>query len=305
MTAGVGAGPLAHRRPGPRSPARLCGLDRAGAGRDGALPAVHDPADPACGAAASTCAQRLGRLVLAAAPGRRRRRPLDRCRTSPASTSRSRSPPTTAPPCSAPTARSRTTGGLIGSWNLRCVRRPDPEGARRPLGRGRRSSGAWPSTTSRDHLGRLPKVVVAREGRTFGFWRPDQMVYANQGEGRPKWASWAGLVTFWVLTPVADRRRGRPAAAPGHARPVRGRAGHGRAGLRRSSTASPGSGCPSTSRSPVLAAVAIAALLSAAGATLRPLTPPQLHSPPRDPEHRLRRSRTPTSSTCPARGRGR
>ena len=46
-------------------------------------------------------------------------------------------------------------------------------------------------------------MVVAREGRTFGFWRPDQMVFSNQAEGRPRWASWAGLVTFWVLTPVA------------------------------------------------------------------------------------------------------
>jgi hypothetical protein len=52
-----------------------------------------------------------------------------------------------------------------------------------------------------DHLTRLPLVVLAREGRTFGFWRPDQMVEATLGEGRPEAVSWAGFATFWVLVP--------------------------------------------------------------------------------------------------------
>jgi 4-amino-4-deoxy-L-arabinose transferase-like glycosyltransferase len=67
---------------------------------------------------------------------------------------------------------------------------------------------------AREHIGRLPLVVVAREGRTFGFWRPDQVVDAGINEGRPTAISWLGLVTFWILAPIAVvgavqlRRRG-------------------------------------------------------------------------------------------------
>ena len=46
-------------------------------------------------------------------------------------------------------------------------------------------------------------MVFARLGRTFGWWETDQQVYANQGEGRPTWASWAGYATFWVLAPLS------------------------------------------------------------------------------------------------------
>ena len=56
---------------------------------------------------------------------------------------------------------------------------------------------------ARDNLSRLPLVAVAREGRTFGFWRPDLVVAAGEAEGRPAWASWLGLATFWALVPLA------------------------------------------------------------------------------------------------------
>jgi hypothetical protein len=102
---------------------------------------------------------------------------------------------------------------LIGSWSLECVIAQTPKGLADPSVEAkiqRRKALDY----IRDNTGKLPKVVVAREGRTFGFWRPDQMVYANQGEGRPEWASWAGLWTFWLLLPLAGygaivlRRRG-------------------------------------------------------------------------------------------------
>ena len=93
-------------------------------------------------------------------------------------------------------------GGFIGFWNLRCVVDQTPKGLADPSVEAKEQR-RLAFDYMRDHLGRLPKVVVAREGRTFGFWRPDQMVFSNQAEGRPRWASWAGLVTFWVLTPVA------------------------------------------------------------------------------------------------------
>jgi 4-amino-4-deoxy-L-arabinose transferase-like glycosyltransferase len=89
----------------------------------------------------------------------------------------------------------------IGSWSLRCVEQTgtttlDPSN---DASKQRRIALDY----IKAHEGRLPLVLVAREGRTFGFWRPDQSVFTNQGEGRPEWASWAGFVTFWVLTPFA------------------------------------------------------------------------------------------------------
>jgi hypothetical protein len=55
----------------------------------------------------------------------------------------------------------------------------------------------------RDHAGRVPRVVAARELRGWSLWRVDQMVWANTGEGREEWASWTGVVQFWVLVPLA------------------------------------------------------------------------------------------------------
>ncbi|MBI2710095.1 MAG: glycosyltransferase family 39 protein [Actinobacteria bacterium] len=127
--------------------------------------------------------------------------------------------------------------GLVGGWALGCVlgQRSGPAGS--PEGRmsaeaatlvrarGCRAKSLDKSEAStcerrlavsyaRRHLERLPVVVVARQGRTWGFWRPDQMAYANQGEGRPNWASWTGFGFLWATTPLAVagavrlRRRG-------------------------------------------------------------------------------------------------
>lgn len=102
--------------------------------------------------------------------------------------------------------------GLIGSWSLRCVL--GTFDGRRDASEDSSHQRSLAFDYARDHLGSLPKVIFAREGRTFGFWRPDQYAYANRGEGRPRTASWAGYVFFWILVPVgvvglaALRRRG-------------------------------------------------------------------------------------------------
>jgi 4-amino-4-deoxy-L-arabinose transferase-like glycosyltransferase len=59
-------------------------------------------------------------------------------------------------------------------------------------------------TYARDNAGRLPVVVVARIGRTFGFWAPFQQTeleweLQNTGDLLPR----SGLVMYWVLIPLA------------------------------------------------------------------------------------------------------
>ena len=52
------------------------------------------------------------------------------------------------------------------------------------------------------HRSRVPLVVLAREGRTWGLFRPAQQVRFDQTERdllRDAWASWAGLVSYYVL----------------------------------------------------------------------------------------------------------
>jgi 4-amino-4-deoxy-L-arabinose transferase-like glycosyltransferase len=54
-----------------------------------------------------------------------------------------------------------------------------------------------------DHLDRLPVVVAARVGRVWGVYGQLQMGRIAQAEGRPLWASMAGLAMFWALVPLA------------------------------------------------------------------------------------------------------
>lgn len=97
--------------------------------------------------------------------------------------------------------------GLVGAWYIQCV--VDFNAAERTQERGLDASqvSVLQREAALEHIGadpgRLPAVVAARLGRTFGWWELDQQVYANQGEGRPKWASYAGYGTFWVLAPLS------------------------------------------------------------------------------------------------------
>jgi hypothetical protein len=49
------------------------------------------------------------------------------------------------------------------------------------------------------HLDRVPFVVLVRVLRTWSFWNPGQMVTFNEGEGRGRAASWAGLAFYYPL----------------------------------------------------------------------------------------------------------
>ncbi len=55
----------------------------------------------------------------------------------------------------------------------------------------------------RGHLGDLPKVLWARNGRVWGWYRLDQGIGIGGFEGRPRWAGQLGYWATWLLLPVA------------------------------------------------------------------------------------------------------
>ena len=55
----------------------------------------------------------------------------------------------------------------------------------------------------RDHLGRWPVVVAARIGRMWSLLHVPESVSADVGEGRPRWASYSGVVALYLLVAAA------------------------------------------------------------------------------------------------------
>lgn len=55
----------------------------------------------------------------------------------------------------------------------------------------------------RENAGRVPVVALARVGRTWSVFRPGDMLGFNEGEGRERWVTVAGLVTFYPLLLLA------------------------------------------------------------------------------------------------------
>jgi hypothetical protein len=104
-------------------------------------------------------------------------------------------------------------GNAVGFWTIYCVP------ARRPPGDLSVASDHDRTKAldyARAHAGRVPVVVLARVGRLLGVYAPRQLTNYTVGEGRPRWASYLGLVTFLLLVALAVvgarrlRRRGQP-----------------------------------------------------------------------------------------------
>ncbi|MGH9133577.1 MAG: ArnT family glycosyltransferase [Ilumatobacteraceae bacterium] len=104
-------------------------------------------------------------------------------------------------------------GSDIGGWSLFCV---VEEGA--PLGedpgvrsaRHRRMAFSYAG----DNAERLPLIVAARLGRGLDVIGIENQVAGDVGEERYRWASWSGVVTWWVmavLAAVGVRRLDAPA----------------------------------------------------------------------------------------------
>lgn len=95
------------------------------------------------------------------------------------------------------------SGPGLGGWSLLCIVNDlgDAEYTERSERAVYRRDVAI--DYARGHVGELPKVVVARLGRTLDLYGLDNLVFQDVGEERWRWASWAGIVSFWVLAPAA------------------------------------------------------------------------------------------------------
>jgi 4-amino-4-deoxy-L-arabinose transferase-like glycosyltransferase len=96
------------------------------------------------------------------------------------------------------------SGSALGFWFIACASRVEPqvpEGADESV----RSTVYRQAGVDyiRGNLDRVPVVVVARLGRGFSVWAPNQTIRYNQFEGRESWASKIGLWQYWILLPLA------------------------------------------------------------------------------------------------------
>lgn len=106
-------------------------------------------------------------------------------------------------------------GPAQGGWSLFCVvndpgTRPNEDPSMRSA-RQRHEALSY----VRHHVTRVPIVALERVGRTLDLFALDNLVHQDVGEDRERWASWVGIVSFWLLAPVAGfgailtRRRDR------------------------------------------------------------------------------------------------
>jgi 4-amino-4-deoxy-L-arabinose transferase-like glycosyltransferase len=106
-------------------------------------------------------------------------------------------------------------GPSQGGWSLLCLvddPNNDPsEDTSMRAARQRREA----LTYAREHLSSVPRVELQRLGRSLDLFALGDMVRGDVGEERERWAAWAGVVSFWLLAPLAavgavrTRRRDR------------------------------------------------------------------------------------------------
>ncbi len=103
-------------------------------------------------------------------------------------------------------------GRVVGLWAVTCLPTRMPPGDQSVVAGKYRSQALH---YGRGHASQLPSVVLARVGRLLGVFGPGEIARYNAGEGRPEWASYLGIVSFFVLLPFAAAggiwlsRRGR------------------------------------------------------------------------------------------------
>ena len=94
------------------------------------------------------------------------------------------------------------SGPALGGWSVLCVidniDRPGEDASGRAV-RLRREA----LTYMTDHATRLPMVVAARLLRSADLYGLGDLVRFDVGEERARWASWAGIASWWFLAPLA------------------------------------------------------------------------------------------------------
>lgn len=98
----------------------------------------------------------------------------------------------------------------LGFWHLQCA--GPVAGDQSQVSAAYRDQAV---TYIREHRDELPRVLAARLGRMASVYRPMDMVYLNQGEGRPQTATRLAIWAWWFLVPAGAvglwclrRRRG-------------------------------------------------------------------------------------------------
>ncbi len=104
-------------------------------------------------------------------------------------------------------------GSDIGGWSLFCVVEEGSPPGEDPGVRSARHRRLAISYAS-DHVQRLPLIAAARVGRGLDIVGIENQVNGDVGEERYRWASWSGVVSWWVMAALAAiglRRVDRPA----------------------------------------------------------------------------------------------
>jgi hypothetical protein len=91
-------------------------------------------------------------------------------------------------------------GPNVGWWNLGCLRSPPFAGDASGRDLQRREEAV---RYARAHAGRIPIVMLAREGRTWGVFRPFQQTDLDAIGGPPARLTRLGLFVYWPLAAAA------------------------------------------------------------------------------------------------------
>lgn len=88
---------------------------------------------------------------------------------------------------------------VLGGWTIVCV--ANHQGGDGSVRSAQLKDDAV--TYARAHLRRVPVVVAARIARTLDLYGFADMVRVDEADERPARAVWSGIVSFWVLVPLA------------------------------------------------------------------------------------------------------
>ena len=108
-------------------------------------------------------------------------------------------------------------GDRVGYWSLACIQETEhlvPEGDASAQGKGFREIAF---RYARDHSDRLPYVVAARVGRTFGLYQPQEQLLLDRSVdqketvlGQIGMVVWYGIAVAGAIGLIGLRRAGRP-----------------------------------------------------------------------------------------------